>query len=115
MLASALRAGHSLVGALSVMARDAHMPSKREFERVVADEQLGVPADDSLRAGRCADGEHGYEPGRAHRAPAERNGLEQCRRCTHQVAAANIRGWMHVRRLVRTLTAQGGWRGGSSR
>ena len=48
VLASALRAGHSLVGALSVVVEDAAEPSQSEFRRVIADEQLGVPLEDAL-------------------------------------------------------------------
>ena len=48
VVASALRAGHSLVGALSVVVEDAAEPSRTEFRRVVADEQLGVPLEDSI-------------------------------------------------------------------
>ena len=48
VLASALRAGHSLVGALSVVVNDAAEPAKSEFRRVVADEQLGRPLDEAL-------------------------------------------------------------------
>src|SRR5207248_2517026 len=49
VLSSALRAGHSFVGALSVVVNDAPEPAKSEFSRVVADEQLGVPIEDALR------------------------------------------------------------------
>jgi tight adherence protein B len=38
VLSSALRAGHSFVGALSVVVNDAPEPAKSEFSRVVADE-----------------------------------------------------------------------------
>src|SRR5205823_14096787 len=48
VLASALRAGHSFIGALSVVVEDAPEPSRSEFRRVVADEQLGVSLDDAL-------------------------------------------------------------------
>src|SRR5205823_3491306 len=48
VLASALRAGHSFIGALSVVVNDAPEPAKSEFQRVVADEQLGVPIDEAL-------------------------------------------------------------------
>ena len=48
VLASALRAGHSLVGALSVVVDDCPEPSRSEFRRVVADEQLGVPLEDAF-------------------------------------------------------------------
>jgi tight adherence protein B len=50
VLASALRAGHSFVGALSVVVDDSPEPSGSEFRRVVADEQLGVPLEDALDA-----------------------------------------------------------------
>jgi tight adherence protein B len=50
VLASALRAGHSLVGALSVVVNDAADPAKSEFQRVVADEQLGRPLDEALES-----------------------------------------------------------------
>jgi len=49
VLASALRAGHSFIGALSVVVNDAPEPARSEFQRVVADEQLGVPIDSALR------------------------------------------------------------------
>jgi tight adherence protein B len=49
VLASALRAGHSFIGALSVVVNDAPEPARSEFQRVVADEQLGVPIDNALR------------------------------------------------------------------
>ena len=49
-VASAMRAGHSFLGALSVVAEDAAEPSRREFRRVVADEQLGVPVETALAA-----------------------------------------------------------------
>jgi len=48
VLASALRAGHSFIGALSVVVNDAPEPARSEFQRVVADEQLGVPIDQAL-------------------------------------------------------------------
>jgi tight adherence protein B len=48
VLASALRAGHSFVGALSVVVDDAPEPAQSEFARVVADEQLGRPLEDTL-------------------------------------------------------------------
>jgi len=49
VLSSALRAGHSFIGALSVVVNDAPDPARSEFQRVVADEQLGVPIDEALR------------------------------------------------------------------
>jgi tight adherence protein B len=48
VISSALRAGHSLVGAMAVAVGDAPQPTKGEFERVVADEKLGVPLEEGL-------------------------------------------------------------------
>jgi tight adherence protein B len=48
VLASALRAGHSLIGALAVVVDESAEPSKREFGRIVTDEQLGVPLEEAL-------------------------------------------------------------------
>jgi tight adherence protein B len=48
VLSSALRAGHSFIGALAVVVNDAPEPARSEFRRVVADEQLGVPIDQAL-------------------------------------------------------------------
>jgi tight adherence protein B len=48
-VASAMRAGHSLVGSIASMAADAPEPSHSEWTQVVADEKLGVPLDEALR------------------------------------------------------------------
>jgi tight adherence protein B len=48
VIASAMRAGHSFVGALAVAVDDAPEPARTELKRVVADEQLGVPLDDAF-------------------------------------------------------------------
>jgi tight adherence protein B len=48
VIASALRAGHSFIGALSVSTEEAPEPTKREFEMVLADEKIGVPLEDGL-------------------------------------------------------------------
>jgi tight adherence protein B len=105
VLASALRAGHSLAGALSVVVGDAAEPSRREFKRVVTNEQLGIPLEEAL--------------GETVRRMANRD-LEQVgliasvqRRAGGDVAEVldriteTVRGRQEVRRLVRTLTAQG--------
>ncbi len=47
-LASAMRAGHSLVSGISSMAAEAPEPSGSEWSRVVADEQLGVALDEAM-------------------------------------------------------------------
>jgi tight adherence protein B len=45
MIASAMRAGHSFSGALTVVVEDSPEPTRRELRRVIADERLGVPLD----------------------------------------------------------------------
>jgi tight adherence protein B len=47
-LASAMRAGHSLVSGLTSMARSAPEPSHTEWARVLADEQLGRPLEEAM-------------------------------------------------------------------
>lgn len=48
VIASAMRAGHSFVGALAVAVEDAPEPAQSEFRRAVSDEKLGVPLDETL-------------------------------------------------------------------
>jgi tight adherence protein B len=105
VLAGALRAGHSLIGAMGVMVDGATEPSKSEFRRVLQDEQLGVPLDEALMvmAGRMdnLDVEQVAIVTRLQRE-AGGNTAEVLDRVVE-----NIRGRMELRRLVRVLTAQG--------
>jgi tight adherence protein B len=48
VIASALRAGHSFSGALSVVVEEAPEPTRSEMDRVIADERLGVPVEEAL-------------------------------------------------------------------
>lgn len=48
-VASAIRAGHGMVGALSVLVEEAAEPAREEFRRIVAAERVGVPLEDSIR------------------------------------------------------------------
>ncbi len=105
VLASALRAGHSLVGALSVAVLDASEPSKSEFQRVVADEQLGVPLDEALLVTVRRMDNRDLEQV-AVVAALQRDTGGNSAEVLDRVAE-NVRARMDVRRLVRTLTAQG--------
>jgi tight adherence protein B len=105
VLASALRAGHSLVGALSVVVDDSPEPSRSEFQRVVADEQLGVPLEDALETVvRRMDNRDLEQVAVVAALQRETGGntAEVLDRVTD-----TVRGRAEVRRLVRTLTAQG--------
>jgi tight adherence protein B len=105
VLASALRAGHSLAGAMGVVADEAPEPSKREFARVVTDEQLGIPLDEALEvaAKRMQSGDMDQV---AVLALVQREAGGNTAEVLDQVTM-NIRARMDIRRLVRVLTTQG--------
>jgi tight adherence protein B len=105
VLSAALRAGHSLVGALSVVVDDSPEPSRREFRRVVADEQLGVPLEEALGVVvRRMDNDDLGQVALVASLQRETGGN------TAEVldrVAETVRERFELRRLVRTLTAQG--------
>lgn len=105
VLASALRAGHSLASAMGVVADEAPEPSKREFRRVVTDEQLGIPLDEALEVmGKRMQNSDVDQV--AVLALVQREAGGNTAEVLDQVVA-NIRARMDVRRLVQVLTAQG--------
>lgn len=105
VLAAALRAGHSLGGSFAVMAEEAIEPSRMEFGRVVADDNLGIPLDESLdRLGVRMENRDVDQLALVAQLARETGGSSA--EVIDQVSS-NIRGRMEVRRLVRTLTAQG--------
>jgi tight adherence protein B len=105
LLASALRSGHSFTGALTVMVEQSPQPSQREFRQVLTDDQLGVPVDTALRhvAVRMAsrDMEQVALLGELQRV-AGGNSAEVL-----DTVVDTIRERADLRRLARTLTAQG--------
>jgi tight adherence protein B len=110
VMASALRAGHSFIAALSVMVKDAPEPSRKEFNRVVQDEQLGVSVEQSLEVVhdrmRCDDVIYVGLIATLQRD----TGGSTAEVLDKVVETMRERG--KLRRLVRTLTAQGrlgGW------
>lgn len=105
VLASALRAGHSLVGALSVVVDDAPEPTHSEFQRVIADERLGVPLEDALDVvvRRMKSRELSQV---ALVASLQRRTGGNSAEVLDRVVET-IRERAELRRLVRTLTAQG--------
>jgi tight adherence protein B len=105
VLASALRAGHSFIGALSVVVNDAPEPAKSEFQRVVADEQLGVPIDDALHV--VVERMQSRELEQvALVAALQRETGGNTAEVLDQVTDT-IRERFELRRTVQTLTAQG--------
>jgi tight adherence protein B len=105
VLASALRAGHSLANAMAVVADEAPEPSKREFRRVVTDEQLGISLDEALEvtAKRMQSVDMDQV---AVLALVQREAGGNTAEVLDQVIA-NIRARMDLRRMVKVLTAQG--------
>jgi len=105
VLASALRAGRSLAGAMGVVAEEAPEPSKREFERVVTDEALGIPLDEALEvtAKRMQSSDMDQV---AVLALVQREAGGNTAEVLDQVTK-NIRARMDIRRLVKVLTSQG--------
>jgi tight adherence protein B len=105
VLASALRAGHSLVGALSVVVDDSPEPSKSEFKRVIADEQLGVPLEDAIEVvAQRMESKDLSQVGLV--AALQRDTGGNTAEVLDRVAET-VRERFELRRLVRTLTAQG--------
>jgi tight adherence protein B len=105
VLASALRAGHSLVGALAVVADDAIEPAKTEFRRVLAEEQFGVQLEDAFQVVvERMDNKDLDQVALVARLQREvgSNSAEVLDRVVE-----TVRGRMELRRLIMTLTAQG--------
>lgn len=104
VVASAMRAGHSFVGALSVADQDAPQPIRREFDRAIADEQLGVPVEDALDAVgdrmKSEDMTHVALVAKLQRKTGA-NSAEVLDR-----VAATLRERQELRRHIRVLTAQ---------
>ena len=105
IVASAMRAGHSFAGALAVLVEDAPEPTRRELQRVIADERLGVPLDtafaSAVRRMKSKDLEQVALVATLQRETGG-NTAEVIDRVTE-----TVRERLAVRRLVATLTAQG--------
>ncbi|HWN22931.1 MAG TPA: VWA domain-containing protein [Gaiellaceae bacterium] len=105
VLASALRAGHSFNGALGVVVDNAHEPARSELARVVQDDRLGVLPEDAIRrlARRMANRDIEQV---ALLAELQRTSGGNSAEILDTVVGT-IRERAELRRLVRTLTAQG--------
>jgi tight adherence protein B len=105
IVASALRSGHGFVGALKNVVDDAPEPSGSEFRRVLAEEQLGTPIEEALAiAVHRMDSEDLNHVALVATVQRETGGnaAEVLERVVD-----SIRERVSIRRLVRTLTAQG--------
>jgi tight adherence protein B len=105
VLASALRAGHSFSGALGVVVENAHEPAKSELQRVLRDDQFGIPPEDAVR--RVAERMDNRDLEQvALLAELQRTSGGNAAEVLDTVVMT-IRERGELRRLVRTLTAQG--------
>jgi tight adherence protein B len=105
VFSSALRAGHSLVGALSVVVEDTPEPSRSEFRRVIADEQLGVPLQDAFEVVVRRMASRDLEQVALVAALQQETGGNTAEVLDR--VAETVRSRAELRRLVRTLTTQG--------
>lgn len=105
VLASALRAGHSLVGALSVVVNDAAEPAKSEFQRVVADEQLGRPLDEAIES--VVERMQNQDLAQVALVAALQRETGGSTAEVLERVVETVRDRQDLRRLVKTLTAAG--------
>ncbi|MGH3115217.1 MAG: type II secretion system F family protein, partial [Gaiellaceae bacterium] len=105
VLASALRAGHSLVGALSVVVEDCPEPSREEFRRVIADEQLGVSLEEAFGVVAQRMSNRDLDQVALVAALQQETGGNTAEVLDR--VSDTIRERFELRRLVKTLTTQG--------
>ena len=105
VLASALRVGQSFIGALTVVVENAHEPSKSELQRVLTDEQLGVPIEQAIRRVAARMKSRDLEQV-ALLAELQRTAGGNAAEVLDTVVDT-LRERADLRRLVQTLTAQG--------
>ena len=105
VIASAMRAGQTFVGALQNVVDDAPEPSKRELRRAMTDEAIGVPLSDALtnvtERMKSEDFQHVAIVATLQRDTGG-NTAEVI-----DLVADTVRERIEIRRMVRGLTAQG--------
>jgi tight adherence protein B len=105
VVASALRSGHSLPGALAVVVEGASEPMKSELQRVVADEQLGIPLERSMLVVADRMASRDVEQ-LALVAELQRQAGGNAAEVVDRVAET-VRERFDLKRLIQTLTMQG--------
>lgn len=105
VLASALRAGYTLLGALVATVENAGEPSKSELGRAVTDEQLGVPLEEAIRSVATRMASRDLEQVAMLAELVRTTGGNAAE--VLDVIVLTVRDRQDVRRLVKTLTAQG--------
>jgi tight adherence protein B len=105
VVASALRSGHSFAGALAVVVESGSEPMKSEMQRVVADEQLGIPMQQSLGVVAERMASRDVEQ-LALVAELQREAGGNAAEVVDRVAET-VRERFDLKRLIKTLTMQG--------
>lgn len=105
VIASALRSGHGFAGSLAVVVESASEPMRTEMQRVVADEQLGMPIQRSLGVVAERMGSTDVDQ-LALVAELQRQAGGDIAEVIERVAET-VRERFDLRRLVETLTTQG--------
>jgi tight adherence protein B len=105
VIASALRSGHSFAGALAVVVESASEPMKSEMQRVVAEEQLGIPIQNSLGVVAERMASRDVEQ-LALVAQLQREAGGDAAEVVDRVAET-VRERFDLKRLIQTLTMQG--------
>lgn len=105
VVGGSLRVGHSLTGALTSALDEAPDPARREFARAVADEKLGMPLEEALElvSERMDNREVEHI---SLLAKLQREAGADAGEMVDQVVST-VRERQELRRMVRTLTAQG--------
>lgn len=110
VVASAMRAGQTFIGSLKAVLEDAPEPSRREIRRAVLDEQIGIPLADALNhvteRMKSEDFQHVAIVASLQRETGG-NTAEVI-----ELVAETVRERIEIRRMVRSLTAQGRLSGG---
>jgi len=105
LLASALRSGHSLIGALKVVVESAPDPVRREFGQIVTDDQIGLPIEESAR--RAATRMKSRDMVQVALIAELQRTAGGNAADVLDVVVATVRERADVRRLAQTLTVQG--------
>jgi tight adherence protein B len=110
VLASAMRAGHTFLGALGVVVEDAPEPSRRELGQALADEQLGVPIATALDRVSTRMKSTDFQQVTLIATLQRDTGGNTAE--VIDLVTDTIRDRLDLRRFIRTLTAQGRLSGG---
>jgi tight adherence protein B len=105
VLASGLRAGYTILGALVATVENASDPSRSELGRAVADERLGMPLEEAIRRVSVRMESRDLEQVALLAELLRTTGGNAAE--VLDVIVATVRERADIRRLVRTLTTQG--------